>query len=151
MMLPQVLKNSSYLDYRNEEVLFHFSCMYNLPESEIEELFQETKKYIAICTQPGIYINNDMLIIEEMWRSFILFTSVYSEFCQRFFCRFIHHTPILKRNKRIDPEPNSEFSDKEKELLINTVYVLCGEKTVSKWFKEYPEKYTKEYIKSIQK
>ena len=45
-MLPQVLKNSSYLDYRNEEVLFHFSCIYNLPESEIEELFQETKNIL---------------------------------------------------------------------------------------------------------
>ncbi|WP_407500682.1 glycine-rich domain-containing protein [Elizabethkingia anophelis] len=158
MMLPQVLKNTSYLNYRNDDVLSYFSCLYNLPAEEIEELFQETKKYIAICTQPGIYINDDILIIEEMWNSFIVFTSAYTEFCQRFFNRFVHHTPLQKRNETayiksqiICKEVKKDESTRKKELLMNTVYVLCGEKTVSKWFKEYPEKYTKEYIRAIQR
>ena len=158
MMMPQVLKNSSFLDYRNEEVLSHFSSMYDLPEEEIEELFHETKKYIAICTQTGIYINDDMLIIEEMWHNFIAFTSAYTEFCRRFFNRFIHHTPPQKCNSIELLTLKTECNEKEKEeylrkreLLMNTVYVLYGETTTVKWFKEYPEKYTKEYIKAIQK
>ncbi|WP_407481743.1 hypothetical protein [Elizabethkingia meningoseptica] len=157
MMMPQVLKNSSFLDYRNEEVLSHFSSMYDLPEEEIEELFHETKKYIAICTQPGIYINDDMLIIEEMWHNFIAFTSAYTEFCKRFFNRFIHHTPPQKSSNELltikteSAEREKEEYLRKRELLMNTVYVLCGESTTVKWFKEYPEKYTKEYIKAIQK
>lgn len=40
-----------------------------------------------------------------------------------------------------------------REKGITNEYSLCimWRKTVSKWFKEYPEKYTKEYIRAIQR
>ncbi len=55
-MLPQVLKNTSYLNYRNDDVLSYFSCLYNLPAEEIEEVFQETKKiYRNLYTARNIH------------------------------------------------------------------------------------------------
>jgi len=154
----QILSDQAYINYSNENVLFRFSNRYRIPEEEIRDLFQETKKFIAICTEPNIYVNDDLLIIDEMWHNFILFTPAYAEFCQQFFQRFIHHIPMGKheREKFIelkdkDPEKAKNNYLQREELLMSTVYELCGEETVKKWFKDYPEKYTKEYITSIQK
>ena len=157
-MGAQILSSPAYIEYCNENVLFRFSNMYDMPDNEIRDLFQETKKFIAICTQPNIYINDDMLIIDEMWHNFILFTPLYAEFCQQFFGRFIHHIPMSKKEREQFTKLRQEDPDKAKnaylqreELLMSTVYELCGEETVNKWFKDYPQKYTKEYIRSIQK
>ncbi|MBV8326816.1 hypothetical protein [Chryseobacterium sp.] len=157
-MSVSLLSEQAYLEYTDENVLFRFSNLYDLPEEEITDLFRETKKFIAICTEPDIYINDDLLIIDEMWHNFILFTPVYASFCTSFFQRFIHHIPLSKKEKeaflkqeKTDPEKARTAYMGREERLISTVYELCGEETVIKWFSEYPEKYTREYIKSIQK
>lgn len=92
-----------------------------------------------------------------MWNSFIVFTSAYTEFCQRFFNRFVHHTPLQKRDETayinsqiICKEVKKDESTRKKELLMNTVYVLCGEKlfqngsrnirkVYKRIYKSYPE------------
>nr|WP_315028096.1 hypothetical protein [uncultured Chryseobacterium sp.] len=157
-MSVSLLSEPAYIQYTDENILFRFSNLYDLPEDEITDLFQETKKFIAICTEPDIYVNDDMLIIDEMWHNFILFTPVYAKFCTTFFQRFIHHIPLSKKEKtqfliqeKEDPEKARKTYMEREEKLISSIYELCGEETVIKWFHEYPEKYTKEYIKSIQK
>lgn len=156
MMLPQVLKIRRIL-ITVMTMYYHIFpvCIISRPK-KLKNFFRK-QKYIAICTQPGIYINDDILIIEEMWNSFIVFTSAYTEFCQRFSTDLSIILPCKRGMKQHTLIPKS-FVKKlkrwiyaKKELLMNTVYVLCGEKTVSKWFKEYPEKYTKEYIRAIQR
>jgi len=157
-MSLKLLSDPDYLAYSNQDVMFRFSHIYDLPEDEVLDLFQETKKFIAICTEKDIYINDDLLIIDEMWHNFILFTPVYAKFCERFFGRFVHHIPTSKKTREehrklleTDPErARREFMERE-ERLISTVYDLCGEDTVVKWFQEYPEKYTKAHIRSLQK
>jgi len=152
------LSDPDYIAYRNEDVLFRFSNMYDMSSDVVSDLFQETKKFIAIAVNPNVYINEDLLIIDEMWHNFILFTPVYAKFCERFFGRFVHHIPTSKKTREahwmlVEEDPESarkEFMERE-ERLINAVYELCGEDTVLKWFQEYPEKYTKAHIRSLQK
>jgi len=152
------LSDPDYLAYSNEDVLSRFSHLYEMPDEEIRDLFQETNKFIAIAVNPNIYINDDLLIVDEMWHNFILFTPVYAKFCERFFGRFVHHIPTSKKQREehqkllaADPErARMEFMERE-ERLMSAVYDLCGEETVVKWFQEYPEKYTKASIRSIQK
>lgn len=153
-----LLSDPSYISFTDENVLFRFSNLYDIPDNEISDLFQETKKFIAICTESDIYVNSDLLIIDEMWHNFILFTPVYASFCNRFFGHFIHHVPSSKKERitfmaqqKEDPEKSKKDYLAREEKLIRLIYDLCGEETVIKWFKSYPEKYTKEYMKSIQK
>lgn len=149
-----------YMEYTNENVLYRFSNMYNLPFEEIEDLFQETKKFLLISDRNigKLYINDETLIIDEMWHNFILFTIDYEKFCFKFFGRFIHHTPLSKKEKeefklkrKNNPEKTyKEYLEQEEEIM-SIVYDFYGPETVIKWFKHYPQKYTKDYIKSIMK
>jgi len=115
------LSDLDYLAYCNEDVLFRFSHIYDLPEDEVRDLFQETKKFVAIGASPNVYINDDLLIIDEMWHNFILFTPVYAQFCERFFGRFVHHIPTSKKEREAhqklletDPEKaRKEFMERE--------------------------------------
>ena len=80
----------------------------------------------------GIYINDDMLIIEEMWNNFIVFYfCLYRILSKRFFNRFVHHTPLQNKDETeyinsqiICAEAKKDESTRKKELLMNTVYVL---------------------------
>ena len=77
---------------------------------EAEAIFTETKKFLYISRQPGVFIPDELLIVDEMWHNFILFTATYQEFCLRYFGIYIHHTPAAKAEKI-----------KHREQLANTV------------------------------
>ena len=148
----------SILTYYNEDVLSRFTDMFEVTDEEAFDLFQETKKFLFICQVEGIFIPDDLLILDEMWHNFILFTKEYHAFCNRYFNRYFHHLPASKkekedqkRNDLEDPESARTLYLQKLEHVINTVYDQLGEETVIKWFKTYPETYSKEKIKQLRK
>lgn len=159
MKVP-ILQNKEYLDYTDENVIYRFSNLYKMDMDEINDIFMEMKVFLAISSiskDNEVYINNDLLVIDEMWHNFILFTKAYEEFCKKFFGVFIHHLPISKNERESflklreeKPEEASKIFLEKEENLITAVYDCCGEQKVRKWFETYPEKYTKEYLKSIR-
>jgi hypothetical protein len=61
---------------------------------EAEALFSEVKKFIVLSRSDETKIwEMYSLRIDEAWHQFILFTTQYMEFCQRFFGRYVHHSP----------------------------------------------------------
>lgn len=61
---------------------------------EAEALFSEVKKYIVLVRSDETRIwEMHSLRVDEAWHQFILFTAQYMDFCQRFFGRYIHHSP----------------------------------------------------------
>lgn len=61
---------------------------------EGEALFLEAKRYLVLVRTDETKIwQMHSLRVDEAWHQFILFTKQYSDFCQRFFGRFIHHSP----------------------------------------------------------
>jgi hypothetical protein len=61
---------------------------------EAEALFLEVKKYIVLGqSDPTRIWEMHSLRVDEIWHQFILFTAQYLDFCQRFFGRYIHHSP----------------------------------------------------------
>ncbi|MEJ7658804.1 MAG: hypothetical protein WKG07_03825 [Hymenobacter sp.] len=46
-----------------------------------------------------VFIPDDLLIIDEMWHNFILFTPAYHAFCQAHFQKYLHHVPATKQEK----------------------------------------------------
>jgi hypothetical protein len=61
---------------------------------EAEALFMEAKKYLVLAQSDHTKIwQMHSLRVDEAWHQFILFTAQYADFCQRFFGRYIHHSP----------------------------------------------------------
>jgi len=61
---------------------------------EAEALFAEAKKYIVLVRCDGTHIwEMHSLRVDEAWHQFVLFTKQYTEFCERFFGRYVHHSP----------------------------------------------------------
>jgi hypothetical protein len=146
------------ITYENEDVLSRFMDMYQVDEAETKDIFVETKKFLYISQLPSVFISDDLLIIDEMWHNFILFTPQYHQFCKDNFGTYFHHLPASKKEKeeREKRRHNDPVKAKEEYLiklqgLIEAAYDHLGEETVVKWFQVYPEKYSKDEIKKLRK
>lgn len=145
--------------YENENVISRFMDMYAVDHTEATDLFQETKKFLFISPIDGVFIPDDLLILDEMWHNFILFTADYHEFSQQFFDnKYLHHLPASKEEKETHlrllaekPEKARENYQQKMHQLMSIVYDHLGEETTIKWFQVYPEKYSKENIKALRK
>ncbi len=61
---------------------------------EADELFREVKRYLVLANlDQDRSWNMYSLRIDEVWHQFILFTRQYTEFCNRFFGRYVPHNP----------------------------------------------------------
>jgi hypothetical protein len=89
---------------------------------EAQALFEEAKKYIVLVRCDGSRIwEMHSLRVDEAWHQFILFTKQYSEFCQRYFGRYVHHSPSNSPDA-VAPPPVpvatfGEFADRYEELF----------------------------------
>lgn len=156
-------------DYKNKDVLFRFSKLYDIPEEDIEELFEETKKWLyAVSVNSELYkkgevdfiigVNDDLLILDEMWHNFILFTRDYKSFCKEYFGRFINHQPMtFSENEKHKAKESKDFKEVQEERKIffkkqySFIYDLLGEETLIKWHKNWPVKYSLTNIKELRK
>jgi hypothetical protein len=146
------------LAYTNEDILSRFEDQFTIDTEEIKDIFTETKKFLYLVQQPGIFIPDELLIVDEMWHNFILFTKEYQAFCNDCFGRYLHHLPASKAEKELQrklalEDPARQKADFEKRLsyVIGQAYDLLGETTVRKWFAEYPARYSKTTITQLRK
>ena len=77
-------------------------------KAEYDLLFTEVKKYLWLAVNHETNLTMFSLRVDEVWHQFILFTRQYSEFCERFFGKYVHHLPessFIPRNRT----PREEF------------------------------------------
>lgn len=148
----------SMLQYRNEDIISRFCSQFDVSETEATDIFQETIKFLFLSQKPTVFIPDELLILDEMWHNFILFTYEYHEFSQTHFQRYLHHRPATKAEKvaqlqllATDPQRAKEEYMNRYELLLDETFDLLGEETVVKWFEVYPKTYSKERIKQLRK
>jgi hypothetical protein len=149
---------SELMQYRNEDVLSRFTDLMDVTDEEAEDIFTETKKFLFICRQPGVFIPDELLIVDEMWHNFILFTKEYQDFCAFYFGGYLHHTPATRAAKTQHQEElaadaaavKNAFNEKLARLMSVT-YDELGPNTVVKWFQHYPTRYSKQVIKNLRK
>lgn len=61
---------------------------------EGETLFTEVKRYLVLaCLDRGLAFDMFSLRVDGVWHQFILYTVEYTDFCRRFFGRYLHHSP----------------------------------------------------------
>lgn len=146
------------LDYENEQVVIKaFTDRYNISHTEAQEIFTETKKWLWLAANThssndkGVFIDEPLMIIDEMWHNFILHTKQYYEFCMTKFKRIIHHVPTPK----LQQQKLKKLSHSSYETLIKDQYQLIydhlGPETLVKWYDTFANKYTREYIRSVKK
>lgn len=140
---------TSILAYQDEDIISRFTDLLAVDEPEALDIFQETKKFLYLSQRHPVFIPDDLLIIDEMWHNFILFTPAYHAFCQMHFQKYLHHLPATKAEKaqqaRLraqDPEQVKQLHLTKMEALIGATYDHLGEETVCKWFQHYPERYS---------
>ena len=153
------------LAYQNDSILYKFQESFDLPFEEVKMLFEETKKWlwlnaVAIDEKQGIelFIDGPLALVDEMWHTFILFTRPYHEFCHRYFGFYIHHAPTTKAEKdemkkeaASDPEKYKANLEEEYALQYSYVYDKLGEETLSRWYAEFTDRYTPEFINQARK
>lgn len=152
----QLTKLSSFMD---ENVLSRFMDVYDVSETEAKDILSETLKFLYISQIPGVFIPDDLLILDEMWHNLILFTPLYHKFSKEYLnTPYFHHLPATKEEKeqrkkamQIDADLAQKEYLKKLEFLLSTTYDYLGAETVEKWFKVYPKKYSKENIKKLRK
>ncbi|HEU4791519.1 MAG TPA: hypothetical protein VFS71_17660 [Flavobacterium sp.] len=144
----------STLEYTNDDVIGRFLEIYGIEEFEAISIFEETKKWLWLCSNAkfDLIIDDSLFIIDEMWHNFLVFTKDYNEFCQSNFGCYIHHQPTTKKERENWNKDSSKSLSDYKETLkkqYELIYDQLGEETLNKWYVEFSDKYTKEYIKTI--
>jgi hypothetical protein len=157
------------MQYENENIVYKFIENFSITYEEAMDIFNEMKKMLYCCYDLRMRrgkgevdfifkIYDPMLIIDEMWHTFILFTKDYTDFCNKYFGYYLHHNPTSYKEKQ-----DSEENFKKDKILFTTsirreleeqfsyIYDILGKDTVTKWYELYPEKYSREAIGTLLK
>ncbi|MBV9453254.1 MAG: hypothetical protein JOZ19_03915 [Rubrobacter sp.] len=87
---------NSAMEFDITPVMERYAEETRLPPEVLEEHQREIKRFLALCAvSPGKYAMRGPL--DELWHTFILFTSLYANFCRRLGGGFIHHLPESPR------------------------------------------------------
>ena len=146
------------LQYENEVLLAKFKESYDFSDAEIQMVFLELKKWLwlrgcALFEQENgvlgqkieFMVTKEILILDELWHHFLLFTEEYRRFCETYLGYVIPHLPNdPSLNQRLSPqeliERNTKLEQQFKAQLQFTKEKL-GERTLAIWYKVLAEKY----------
>lgn len=161
----QPLPLSSALAYANDDVVHKFLERFDLPWDEACELFAETRRFLWLAaahradrsagrpSPPVLAIDTPLLMLDEMWHTFVLFTREYAAFCRRFLGGYVHHAPTThaekeRRRQEWQRDPRRALRRERRRLEAQYAYVYerLGEAALRKWYEEFPRRYPPEAI-----
>ena len=142
------------IQYQNPLVIKRFKRNFPQYRDQAENIFKDMLKYLWLCRKyehdiahdpdnPSMNFNcvmhKEMVIIDEMWHSFILITKDYADFCHHYFGGFLHHIPeVGDRDEDIERSSSEmDLFEKQLELFLSYVYDHLGEETLKSWFAVY--------------
>jgi hypothetical protein len=145
------------LQYTNDDVVYRFQKTYAVSREESEDIFEQVKKWLWLahvrrCSgiAEGLSVDHPIVVIDEMWHNFVLFTKEYTAFCLRFFGYYLHHAPATEREERAYRDELRQVSMAERRALLKDrkriqyeyIYDHLGKDTFVKWYLEYPRRYS---------
>lgn len=151
------------LAYENRDVVQRFLDSYPIDPADAAELFTEVKRWLWLAgyqamrpSRRQLIVTRPMTALDEMWHCFVLFTPDYTEFCLRFFGRFLHHQPTTlaekartRRRRQKDPEGFARALARQMEWQYRLIAEQLGEETLRKWYIELPSKYPLETLQRL--
>jgi organic radical activating enzyme len=164
------------LAYKDDTIIYKFLESYDISFEAAEDLFNETKKWLWLCAKRkkemaelpdsadkfNLFVDDSMLMLDEMWHTFVLFTKKYAAFCRKYFGMFLHHLPTskeekeeiaerLKTNREAVIAEAKEKTRKQYEYIYDALGEEMGAATLNKWYKTYAQFYTKPMIHYLRK
>jgi hypothetical protein len=89
--------------YDMSDVMERYAEETRLPPDALKEHEREIKRFLALSSlHPGKYGMRGPM--DELWHTFIIFTSSYAKFCRELGGEFIHHLPKTPEERTRDPK-----------------------------------------------
>lgn len=149
------------LSYENPEVVSRFVHLYGVSFAEAADVFMETKKWLWLASEVdsgALSITDPLLIIDEMWHNFVLFTFDYTRYCTECFGRYIHHAPTTQRDKEQrrqefedDPVRAGQEQTSRLQRQCDLIATKLGGATLLKWYVDYPARYDQAFFATGRK
>lgn len=159
------------LAYENDAVIHKFLERHALSFAEGRDLFRETRRWLWLVATlqaeaaasrgsapPPLAIDGPLVLLDEMWHTFILFTRDYLDYCESRFGRWIHHAPTTheakeRRRREFARDPGRALKAEEGRMRVQYQYVCnrLGERTLRKWYLEYAGRYRPDFVRAIQR
>lgn len=157
---------SEVMAYRNDEVVLKFQESFPISRGEADAIFEELKKFLWMAARSkksghkGVAqrtpITDSMILLDEMWHCFILFTREYEAFCKSYLGGFVHHAPTPHQEKMhirqaiaASPEKPAKM---QRSVIKQSAELVCehlGPDTARKWFIEWDQTYPVEGLRQI--
>ncbi|WP_419421347.1 hypothetical protein ACNVED_14895 (plasmid) [Legionella sp. D16C41] len=138
-------KLDTIIKYQNDKIISRYHRDFPKAAMQPTEALKELMKFIWLCFKHSYdkekdptnvslnfscIVHPEMVDIDNMWHTFLLFTRDYYDFCMLYLNGiFFHHEPIISLN---DDWP--EHYEQELTLYLTYIYDNLGQKTVLKWF-----------------
>jgi hypothetical protein len=128
------------LAYHHPGVVRRYCKDHDASQQEAEEIFRETLKWLYLCQRAAVdetdgfpcAMTPELIKVDWMWHTFLLFTRDYADFCERYLGTFIHHVP--------DEDEHEDAAEEEEDLRarlirqFGLVYDVLGEETLTAWY-----------------
>ncbi len=142
------------LQYKNKHTLKRFKQFRPDAADEADLIFDDLKRFLwQVATLqerkqqgqevPDISFPISMIIMDDMWHAFILWTDMYTKFCEEYFGQYIHHPtdmPIYYQNHIVDKMPEEEANRIWLQGQVSSTIEFFGEEITQRWF-DYYSKY----------
>jgi len=153
------------LAYSNRDVVYRFKKAYSLSWEEAEDIFEQVKKWLWLANHrrrsgidKGLSIDLSLVVIDEMWHNFVLFTKEYTQFCMQYFGYYLHHGPATEAEEREHRERLETLERADRVRVVKDakrpqyeyIYDHLGEETFVKWYMEYPKAYGYRRLAELQ-
>jgi hypothetical protein len=166
---PDITMNNPTLEdvlaYTNSDVVYRFAKTYGISREQSEEIFEQVKKWLWLGHQQrlagmtkGLSIDLPLVVIDEMWHNFVLFTREYTAFCTHYFGYYLHHAPVTEAEDNesahgLGAMTIAEHVQARKQELrpqYEYIYDQLGKDTFTKWYLEYPKVYGPQALAQMQ-
>lgn len=153
------------LKYKNSEIVARFCVRYGVSKATANVIFKDMLCFFWLARRADelrregaqnvpehVDILEPILIIDEMWHTFVLYTRDYIDFSCRYFGEYFHHDParVIAPKKMINTHaekvPEKFASREELEIFAAFVWQELGESTAKRWFQSFPKKFSRKEI-----
>lgn len=152
--------------FENSDVVYRFKKNYGVSTEESQDIFDQVKKFLWLGNEQrcegitkGLTIDHPIVVIDEMWHNFVLFTHEYTNFCNKFFGHYIHHAPATEAEEAhyraelkafTDTQALIAFKKESKRPQYEYIYDRLGKETFQKWYADYPRRYSYRKLTEMQ-
>jgi hypothetical protein len=130
---------SELLAERDPVVIAAFCDHWEVDPADADALFEDTVAWLWLATRPGappLSITEPLRIVDEMWHEFLLHSTRYAAFCERWFGRYVHHEPTPQGAGHVGDALHRRVHDQgafiAKELGVGRLL---------RWYVELPQRF----------